>query len=687
MTRKRIAVATINNNSAELYSKEIKSIFSDYIEVDRYCFEDGSIENGIEADIVIIPSYEALETIKVYLRSYAEIIVANRTILKNGLNKIIDLPEGTKALLVNVTPETAIETISTVYQLGIRNIEFIPAYPGVKFLPDIDIAITPGETQYVPPNISNIIDIGSRVIDISTIINIAEKLDLEFILAHKNTKKYFEEIVPLNNGLEKIIGKAHRLESQFDILLEILDEAIIGVNKNGCIYFYNDSAERVIGKSKNNVIGVNAKNIFPQIPFGQVISNLEPIKDKLLKIAGIDFVVTIVPILKLNTLYGAVANIRRFSDTEKKQHKLRAQLINKGHKAKYSFENIIGNSKEIQYCKDVAKKMAKSDSSILITGESGTGKELFAQAIHNYSSRKDYQFVAINCAALPKNLLESEIFGYEDGAFTGARKGGKLGLFELAHMGTLFLDEIAEMPLDLQARLLRVLQEKEVMRIGGDYVINVDVRIVAATNRELEQLVSRGEFRQDLYYRLNVIPLKIPPLRQRKEDIPLIIDELKKDLNSNFKLTGDALNNLINHRWNGNIRELRNCIEYLTNIEEEIIHTNFLPLNSDINYEIKNLNQEEKILFNKFKTLSEGNIKDYIFILEQLRKCYIDKVRLGRRSLEKIAQSNGFFLTEHEIRNMLLVLEKFSMVEISKGRSGTKITDFGLQILDDLVKG
>lgn len=687
MVRKRIAVATINNNSLELYSNEIKSIFLDYIDLDKYCFEDGSIENGIEADIVLIPSYESFETIKVYLKNNAEIIVANRTITKRGLNKIVDLPKGTKAMLVNVSPETAVETISTIYQLGIKHIEFIPIYPGVKAIPDIDVAITPGEKKYVPKTVKKIFDIGSRVLDINTIINIAEKLDLEFLLSCQNTRDYFDSIVPLNCGLEKMIGKTHRLESQFDILLEILDEAIIGVNRNGRVYFYNDSAERIIGKSTNNVFGINLKNIFPQIPFDQVLSTLKPIKDKLVKISGVDFVVTIAPILKMNTLYGAVANIRRFSNTEKKQHKLRAQLIDKGHKAKYTFEDIIGNSKKIQNCKEIAKKIAKSDSSILITGESGTGKELFAQAIHNHSPRKSYPFVAVNCAALSENLLESELFGYEEGAFTGARKGGKLGLFELAHMGTLFLDEIAEMPLNLQARLLRVLQEKEVMRIGGDYIINVDVRIIAATNQNLEKLVNNRQFRQDLYYRLNVIPLQIPALRERKEDISPIIDEIKKDLNSNFKLTRDALNNLINYEWKGNIRELRNCIEYLTNIEEPIVDAKLLPLRYNMNNNKEALTQEEKILFNKFKALSADNIKEYFFILKQLRKCYINKTRLGRRSLERIAKDNGIFLTEHEIRNMLLILEKFSIVEIRKGRGGTQLTDFGFKVLYELQKG
>src|SRR5690606_31795881 len=177
------------------------------------------------------------------------------------------------------------------------------------------------------------------------------------------------------------------------------------------------------------------------------------------------------------------------------------------------------------------QRMAKSNSSILITGETGTGKELFAQAIHNYSPRRDNPFVAINCGAIPESLLESELFGYEEGAFTGAKKGGKPGLFEIADRGTLFLDEITEMPMSLQVKLLRVLKEKEVVRIDGDRIINVDVKIIAATNGNIKERVDMGEFRKDLYYRLNVLPLYIPPLRERKEDILFLTDKIKKEFN------------------------------------------------------------------------------------------------------------------------------------------------------------
>ncbi|HKL13648.1 MAG TPA: sigma 54-interacting transcriptional regulator [Halanaerobiales bacterium] len=242
------------------------------------------------------------------------------------------------------------------------------------------------------------------------------------------------------------------------------------------------------------MIGSKAERLFNNIPFEEVLLTGNPIQERIVKVDKTDIVLSVNPIKNLGDIYGAVAIIKKFSDTEKRQQKLRAQLIHKGHFTKYTFPDISGKSKKLNKCKKIAKRMAKAESTILLTGESGTGKELFAQAIHNDSNRKKSQFVAVNCAALPESLLESKLFGYAEGAFTGAKKEVKPGLFELAHNGTLLLDEIGEIPLELQARLLRILEEREIMRIGGERVINVDVRIITASNRDLYELMQENKF-------------------------------------------------------------------------------------------------------------------------------------------------------------------------------------------------
>jgi transcriptional regulator with PAS, ATPase and Fis domain len=244
--------------------------------------------------------------------------------------------------------------------------------------------------------------------------------------------------------------------------------------------------------------------------------------------------------------------------------------------SKYSFDTIIGNNEELRKVIAVSKKAAASNSTVLLLGESGTGKELFAHAIHQASPRRDKPFIKVNCAAIPESLLESEFFGYEKGAFTGAAKA-KLGKFELANGGSIFLDEIGDMNLYLQAKLLRVLQEMEFEKIGGIHTVKVDVRVIAATNRTLKELIKKGEFREDLYYRLNVVELTIPPLRKRKDDLPLLINHLIVSLNRQLgkKVKGiykNAENILTAYDWPGNIRELENVLERaMVTADEDII--------------------------------------------------------------------------------------------------------------------
>jgi transcriptional regulator with PAS, ATPase and Fis domain len=267
-----------------------------------------------------------------------------------------------------------------------------------------------------------------------------------------------------------------------------------------------------------------------------------------------------------------VINFQGISKIRQMEEKIRQKLHDKGLVAKYQFTDIVGRSSALTAVITRARKYAKTLSTVLITGESGTGKELFAQSIHNESSRCRGPFVAVNCAALPENLLESELFGYEEGAFTGARRGGKPGLFELAHGGSIFMDEISELGSQLQARLLRVLQQKEVMRVGGDRVIPVDVRIIAATNRNMAEAVKLGNFREDLYYRLNVLPLEVPPLRERLEDIPLLFYHLlkrKDGRRTRGDIPGQIVDRLKRYAWPGNIRELENFAERYCAIGEE----------------------------------------------------------------------------------------------------------------------
>jgi transcriptional regulator with PAS, ATPase and Fis domain len=258
--------------------------------------------------------------------------------------------------------------------------------------------------------------------------------------------------------------------------------------------------------------------------------------------------------------------------------------------------------------KNLAKKYSKVDSTVLILGETGTGKEIFAESIHNYSTRKNAPFVAINCAAFPASVLESELFGYVEGAFTGALKKGKMGIFELAHNGTIFLDEISEAPLDVQLKLLRVIQERKIMRIGGDELIPIDVRLIAASNKDLKKLINKGLFREDLYYRLCVLELRIPSLNERRQDIPdLVKTFINESTKPNSVITNKAIDMLMSYEWSGNVRQLNNIVERLTVIKDDGIITSDDVLNATANLRDKTKFFENENSSKNDSSYSKGN--------------------------------------------------------------------------------
>lgn len=340
----------------------------------------------------------------------------------------------------------------------------------------------------------------------------------------------------------------------------------------------------------------------------------------------------------------------------------------KGHAAKYRFCDICGTSPQITQTVELARKMARTESSVLITGESGTGKELFAHAIHSNSPRSEAPFVAINCAALPDSLLESELFGYEDGAFTGARKGGKAGLFELANTGSIFLDEIEGMAPSTQLKLLRVIQEREMMRVGGDRVIPIDVRIISASNQDLIPLMECGKFRSDLFYRVSTLPLNLPPLRQRKEDILPLIEEFKSSLHLTFVLTEEAKALLLRYGWPGNIRELRNCVEYMGCQNLPVIEPENLPfpLRSAASGPLLGTDAARLVQTELLRILSTG--------------------ARGRKQLLQALSKTGLSVTEGQLRRELEQMKAQGYITSTTGRGGSSLTKAGLVELENRLK-
>lgn len=448
-------------------------------------------------------------------------------------------------------------------------------------------------------------------------------------LANTAFNKGIKSIV-VNSSSEAVIDALKRAEEisyvyeeeklrqkHLETIISYAFDGVIATDQSGKISVFNEMACKIIGVKQEDVIGRYLDHV--QYPFiKKLVGDRSEVTENIVTMDRNKYVVNRIPIK--NQEDSLVITFQEINKVVQLDSLLRSELYHRRFYAKYEFEDIVCESKIMKQTIDIAKKFSKSDSNVLITGESGTGKELFAQGIHNESSRKNGPFIAINCAALPMNLLESELFGYEEGAFTGAKKGGRPGLFEMAHGGTLFLDEIGELPIALQTRLLRVLQEKEVMRIGGDRIIPVDVRVISATNKDLKKGMKERDFRTDLYYRLNILQISLPPLRDRKEDIPHLVQRFfyKHKGEANL-LDSKTLHLLTSHDWPGNVRELENVVERIVAMgnrfpllrevlfQEDLTDKEGSAQKETIAVKVGTLQEMEQQIIQHFYHKSEGN--------------------------------------------------------------------------------
>jgi len=376
-------------------------------------------------------------------------------------------------------------------------------------------------------------------------------------------------------------------EENKDIFHYVLEsmQSIVVTDLDGKIIYVNDRYAEILQVDHDEVIGEDVRDVIPGTRMHIVARTGREEMGSLFKLKnGESIFVNRIPVIKNGQIIGVaafgslstlddmntVATIKKIGLISQELNQYKSEL-NKLRGAKYSLDQIIGNSPNLIKMKGIIKKVAQTKSTVLITGETGTGKELVAHAIHQLSSRSHYSFVRLNCAAIPNDLIESELFGYEEGAFTGAKKGGKVGKFELANYGSLLLDEINQMPQYLQSKLLRVIQEKEVERVGSNKPFDIDVRLIFTTNQNLHDMVQQDNFREDLYYRINVMNIDIPPLRARIDDIPLLVDhfisKINKDLGLNITGIDDKVIKLFqDYPWPGNIREMENTIERAANL-------------------------------------------------------------------------------------------------------------------------
>ena len=650
---KKLIIISFGYNTGKTIYDQLNNLFAASLDI-KYYFISSPPPHNFAADLVLFSGKLTYDKMK-HLIGDRPYIIARRSINYHEINKLFKLPRYTDALLVNDTQESAEETIFLLQALGIDHINLSPYYPGIKEFPRLSIAVTPGEVEHVPPFVNKIIDIKTRLVDITSIVEILAHFDMLEEFAHILSTKYIQDIIKLIKTGNKLLNDSNNMKERFKTVINNVHDGLIAINKENKVSVFNPVAEQLFDKKSLAVTGQPIENVLDS----ELLKTVDnPRKEGVLKLHSHEILVSEMPLYTKNTDKGRLYVLKDVSEIHRLEESVRRRLYQEQNIARYQFTDIVGNSPALKNTLALARKMAKSDATIFIQGESGTGKELLAQSIHNASARSKGPFVAINFAALSETLLESELFGYVEGSFTGEKKGGASGLFEAAHKGTLFLDEIGDAPLPFQVKLLRVLQERQIRRVGSIKIIPIDVRIIVATNHNLKEDIKLGLFREDLYYRLNVLPLKVPPLRQRREDImPLCYAFYKKykplaaDAETFFKNIRPFLEA---YNWQGNIRELQNIIEYLINICPDTV-----PQGSDLPEDMK---------IQLFTDSAKINIKEEI--LAEIKRCNVNRLPVGRRSL-----AAKFTLPENKIREILLQLQNENKIIITAGKYGLKAID------------
>ena len=569
---KHIALIALGEKTSYFCRDQLHRLLGNRINISNY-YAEGNLPQRIKADFAIFTSRLAYQKTPTHLADGLPYIISRRSINYHEVDKLFELPAGTNVLLVNDCIQSANDTISLLQTLGIDHLNYYAYAPGMDDPKMAKVAVTPGESRFVPPSIDKIVDIKTRLLDITSLVEMLSRIGLLTYYADFLSAQYVRDIIQLIDKNQRYKNRAAQLE--------------------------------------------------------QELCRLE-------------------------------------ASRSQKTSDVNLQAV-------YHFDDIIGSAPALQAAIHIAKRFADSDSTVLIQAQSGTGKELMAQSIHNASERADGPFVAVNFAAITETLLDSELFGYVEGAFTGASRHGAIGLFEQAYHGSFFLDEIGDASLSFQVKLLRVLQEREIRRVGSTVPIHIDVRIIAATNQDLKVLIRQGRFREDLYYRLNVLPLTLPPLAERKEDIPVLVAAFLKSffLDMGASEMRDWIKEILpvfhQYSWPGNIRELQNVVEYLANVCDGRPRPDDLP--SSFTATIASMRNRQG-----GETAGE-NLKKAV--LQELAIAARIGKHLGRRSLAR-----NLDVPESQIRNICQDLVKEGEITLKSGRGGIQLRRNWSEILD-----
>lgn len=669
--KKQLALVSIVSLASELMAKNIQKVIGHEVDIYTYSVEEGS-KVPHTADLVVTSGTYNLKYAK-KLFPNTPIIGGYRIIPGNNLEQLIRIPQGHRTLVAASPKEASEEIIQQLIGMGMDHLIYEPYWSNKKINPkDYDLIVTPHMHSYCPPGISQIVDIGARVLSYKTFAEIINILELDTNYLNIFEMQYLRPHIDWGRNMYRYLSTSENLRLYQEAILRDIDEGIIALDEKNKVVLTNPVIYEIFGSTQlslNNGLRLVSKQFSDEARIVNNQDTEEKPEAILFKYKGKAFHCS-KSYIQIDNSQHRLYTFKSIDQIQNLASNVQRKLHTKSFSAKYTFESIWGQNEAVQKVKKLAKRFAKTDQTILLTGESGTGKELFAQAIHNSSQRANQPFVAVNLASIPRSIMESELFGYVEGAFTDAKKSGKRGVFELANGGTIFLDEIGDAPTHIQLLLLRVLEEREIIRVGAEQTTPINVRVIAATNKDLAAMVQDGTFRNDLFFRLNVLPVQTVPLRTMRNEIPEFIDKYLIECFGQTKVFEPSVITILQHYdWPGNFRELSNVLEYLfySAGDNKMVTTDDIP-----NYII-----DEFSSIKQLEIMVEGD--SLMCSILNLLAQSPDSSK-GRGKLMAQLPKDDSIVTEGNIKRALIDLKNAGLIHTGTTRQGSTITELGLYI-------
>lgn len=687
---KKLCIISHSKSVAQELKEQLTNVLGNYVQVTSWAMD---IEKDLpdKADLYVASFLSVYREAESKLPDSVRMIRAKRFFNPIHFQKLLSIPAGTRVLIAANSRLSCAVSLRALHQFDITHISYVmhdPMHP-VPESEGIRIALVAGKNKAIPEYVCDVIDIGVKDLAITTYMKIVQLLDIPVRVIDELVFKYVSRLFD-------ITCKYYLSEKIMHSIVQGVDDGIFVINKDGFIDMSNKSASRLFPGTDIRK-GQPVAKLFSGFSLPLPLQEGYSLCDKVVERNGQYYVINIET--RKEKDIEAIVMVKPASRVQELDGIVRHELRHGSNRARHSFKDIITEDGYMHETMKLAERFANTRLAVLLEGESGVGKELFAHAIHTVSPQAQYPFVAINLAAMPESLIESELFGYIDGAFTGARKGGQRGLFEEAHKGTIFLDEVGDAPLSLQAKLLRVLETSEVRRVGSKSSIIIDVRVIAATNKNLIKMVREQTFRADLFFRLCACPLHITPLRKRKTDIFLLIKHFSKLIHGKFiDLEPELELFFAQYPWPGNVRELQNVVGYIANVLSGREPAGLRHLPQYLLQDIR-LNQEDGMQDNSHNTFPNsltGAEDGFSVWFTRLKAQKRDELSLlilcclhegwsgratGRYSLLAALHERNHLFSPYELKACIGILRNAGFITIGKTRQGCSITLAGKNFL------